>query len=215
MEQYLPIHEELLSFKSHSKLQEDLEVLDEGFKNLMPHHEEEKHKHKHEVFHMLQKAYKDQGGIHGTGFKSPDDMVKHIPMWKLGHKNGKIHSVSMYKDSGSGRKRVAMATDGSEEGKKSASEVMHHDLKQKRAHMEVSGKSLSFMKKHTDIKQHLHSFDSAKAYHEKNGDKISKPAHDDPEVLRHPELKDHMYTRKIGDHIHTKVLLGTVGKHIK
>ena len=52
---------------------------------------------------MIQKAYADQGGMHGSGFKSPEDMVKNIPMWKLSKKDGKVTSVAMYKDSGSGR----------------------------------------------------------------------------------------------------------------
>lgn len=190
-------------------------LLSESFTNLLPHHEEEKHKIKHEVFHMLQHAYKEQGGIHGNGFKSPDDMVKNIPMWKVGHKDGKIHSVAMYKDSGSGRKRVAVATNGTPEGKKAITDVMKSDLKQKRAHMEVSGASLSFLKKHSDVGEHAYSFEDAKAYHEKNGDHVTRPAKDDPEVLRHPELAHKMYSRKIGDHVHTKILLGYKDKKIE
>lgn len=189
--------------------------LNETFKNLLPHHEEEKHKFKHQVFDMVQHAYKEQGGIHGSGFKSPDDMVKNIPMWKIGHKDGVIHSVAMYKDSGSGRKRVAVATNGTPEGKKAITDVMKSDLKQKRAHMEVSGASLSFLKKHANISDFAHSYERAKAYHAKNGDEVSKPEADDPEVKKHPELVNHFYRRKIGDHYHTKILLGTEGKTIK
>jgi hypothetical protein len=55
---------------------------------------------------MIQKAYADQGGMHGSGFKSPEDMVKNIPMWKLSKKDGKVTSVAMYKDSGSGAVRA-------------------------------------------------------------------------------------------------------------
>lgn len=164
---------------------------------------------------MIQKAYADQGGMHGSGFKSPEDMVKNIPMWKLSKKDGKVTSVAMYKDSGSGRKRVAIATDGSDHGKRAIGDTVTSDLKQKRAHMEVSGKSLSFLKKQMHIKDHAHSFESAKAYHEKNGETIQRPPDDDPEVVRHPELKDHFYQRKIGDHMHTKIMLGSTGKTIK
>ena len=188
--------------------------LNERFVNLLPQHEEEKHKHKHEVFNMLQHAYKDQGGIHGSGFKDPDDMVKNIPFWKIHKKEGKITSVSMYKDS-QGRKRVAVATNGTEEGKKSLTTMMGDDYKRNRAHGEISGKSLSFMKKHVDVLKHAKTFDQAKEYHAKKGDEVRKPSEDDPEVKRHPELKDHFYQRKIGDEWHTKVLVGHTNKPIK
>jgi hypothetical protein len=56
--------------------------------------------------------------------------------------------------------------------------------------------------KHEDVKKHL------------DGEGIRKPPHDDPEVVRHPDLKDHFYQRKIGDHWHTKVMIGTAGKKI-
>lgn len=187
--------------------------LDEKFVNLLPQHEEEKHKHKHEIFNMLQSAYKDQGGIHGTGFKDPDDMVKNIPFWKIHKKEGKITSVSMYKDS-QGRKRVAVASNGSEEGKKSLSTMMTDDLNRGRSHGEVSGKSLSFMKKHINVLDHARTFEQAKKYHAAKGDEVRKPLEDDAEVKRHPELKDHFYQRKIGNEWHTKVLLGHADKPI-
>lgn len=188
--------------------------LDERFVNLLPKDEAAKHEHKHEVFKMLQKSYEDQGGIHGSGFHSPDDMVKNIPFWKMHKKDGKITSVSMYKDS-QGRKRVAVASNGTEEGKKALAKSMADDFKQNRSHGEVSGKSLSFLKKQINIKDHAHSFESAKAYHSAKGDEIKKPDDKDPEVVRHPELKDHFYQRKIGDSWHTKVLLGFNNKPIK
>jgi hypothetical protein len=188
-------------------------TLNESFHNFLPQHEDKKKEHAKEVFDMIHKSYESQGGIHGSGFKSPEDMVKNIPMWKVHKKDGKIHAVALYKDK-AGHKRVALGTDGSDTGKSAASNIVTSDLKQKRAHMEVSGKSLSFLKKHTNLKEHLHSFESAKKFHENNGDKIEKPEHDDPEVVRHPELKDHMYTRDIGGQKHTKVMLGYLHKNI-
>ena len=196
-----------LSFKEYR-------LISETFHNFLPQHEDKKKEHAQEVFDMIHKSYKDQGGIHGSGFKTPEDMVKNIPYWKVHKKDGKVHAVALYKDK-AGRKRVALGTDGSDTGKAAASNIVTSDLKQKRAHMEVSGKSLSFLKKHINLKDHLHSFESAKKFHESNGDKIEKPEDDDPEVVRHPELKDHMYTRDIGGQKHTKVMLGTMGKTIK
>ena len=189
------------------------EYLSEQYKNLLPRHEEDKVKHAHEVFNLIQTAYKDQGGIHGSGFKSPEDMVQNIPMWKLSKKDGKVTGVALYKDS-EGRKRVAIATDGSDHGKKAIGNVVRDDLKQTRAHMEVSGKSLSFLKKQIHISDHVHSYEAAEKYHAQNGTQISHPPEDDPEVVRHPELKDHFYQRKIGDHFHTKLLLGKTGNSI-
>ena len=191
----------------------EFRFLNETFVNLLPSHEEQKKKHAKEVFDMIHKSYESQGGIKGSGFNSPEDMVKHIPMWKIHKKDGKIKSVAMYKDA-EGRKRVALGTDGSDEGKASASQVVTADLHKARAHMEVSGKSLLFLKKHVDLKPHLHSYESAQEFHKKRGDTISRPKEDDPEVVRHPEFKDHFYTRDIQGHQHTKLMIGTRGKHI-
>lgn len=188
-------------------------ALNESFQNFLPSDVEKKTSHAKEVFDLLGKSYADQGGIKGSGFNSPEDMVKKIPMWKLSKQDGKVTAASLYKDT-QGRKRVAMGSDGTPAGKKSAGEMMSADLKRSRAHMEISGKSLSFMKKQLDIAPHLHTYDSAEKFHLSRGDTISRPTEDDPEVVRHPELKDHMYVRKIAGHSHTKVMLGTMGKTI-
>lgn len=187
--------------------------LNEVFHNFLPNDTNKKTAHAKEVFDLVQKSYADQGGIKGSGFSSPEDMVKNIPMWKVAKKDGKVVSAALYKDT-NGRKRVAAASDGSEAGKKYAGDMMSLDLKQNRAHMELSGKSLSFLKKIADIKPYLHTFDSAQKFHKSRGDEILKPADDDKEILRHPELKDHFYTRMLGGHPHTKVMLGTQGKSI-
>ena len=196
----------VLSFAEYRKL-------NESFHNFLPSDVEKKNAHHQEVFDLIQKSYADQGGIKGSGFKSPDEMVSKIPMWKLSKKDGKVNAASLYKDT-SGRKRVCIGSDGTPEGKKAAGEMMSADLKRSRAHMEISGKSLSFLKKQTDIAPHLHSYASAEKFHADRGATISRPAEDDAEAVRHPELKDHMYVRKIDGHAHTKVMLGVMGKAI-
>jgi hypothetical protein len=173
--------------------------LNEVFHNFLPKDIEKKKAHSKEVFDLVQKSYSDQGGIKGSGFSSPDDMVKNIPMWKVAKKDGKITSVALYKDT---------------HGKKHAGEMMSSDLRHNRSHMEISGKSLSFLKKTTDITPHLHTFDSAKKFHKSRGDEIFRPSDDDKEVVRHPELKDHMYSRMLGGQLHTKVMMGYLGNHI-
>lgn len=187
--------------------------IEERYVNLLPHHEDEKRKHAPEVHAMLQKAYAKIGGIHGSGFKDHEDMVKNLPMWKLHKKNGKIHSVALYKDRG-GRKRVAVATDGSDEGKKGLGHIMKDDITRHRAYNEVSGPSLKFLKHHVhNVKDYAMHHDDVKKHLE--GEEIRKAPDDDEEVVKHPELKHHFYQRQIGGHWHTKIMLGTAGKKIK
>lgn len=187
--------------------------MNEVFHNFLPSDTQKKTTHSQEIFDMLQKSYSGQGGLKGSGFSSPEDMVKSIPMWKVAKHDGKVVAAALYKDAG-GRKRVAMGSDGSDEGKTHAANMMGTDLKQNRAHMEVSGKSLSFLKKNADIKPHLHSFDSAEKFHAGRGETVGRPTDDDNEVKRHPEFKDHFYTRMLGGQSHTKLMLGTQGKSI-
>lgn len=60
----------------------------EVYSNLMKGDTDKKLKDSYEVFDMLQKSYSDQGGVHGSGFESAEDMAHKIPMWKL-HKKWK------------------------------------------------------------------------------------------------------------------------------
>jgi len=191
------------------------EFLEERFVNFLPHHEAEKTAHADHVHDMLQKSYADQGGIHGSGFESPQAMVKKIPMWKLHRSDGKVRAAALYKDK-EGRKRVAIATDGSDEGKKAAARIMVDDIRQGRSYGETSGKSLSFLKKNTGehLKKHVKSYDEASKIVTAGGDEVRKPPEDDTEVQRHPEYKDHFYQRKIGGEWHTKLMVGTSGKTI-
>lgn len=191
----------------------EFRTLNEGFHNFLPSDIDKKRDHAEEVHAMLSKAYADQGGIKGTGFESPESMVQNIPMWKLHKQDGKIRSVAMYKDS-DGRKRVAIATDGTPEGKASAAKVVDADLRKQRAHMEVSGKSLSVLKKMVSIGDFARSYEDAEKFHASRGDKIERPDDNDPEVVRHPELKHFMYSRELGGEKKTKIMLGKQGLKI-
>jgi hypothetical protein len=175
--------------------------------------DDRKEKHKHEVHALVQKAYEKIGGIRGSGFESPDHMVKHLPMWKIHKHKGKIVAASFYKDK-HGRKGVAVASDGSTEGKNALGKMMHGDIHHKRSWSEKSGAALSFTKKQFggNIKEHAIPFDKVKHLHD---EELRRPSHDDPEIVRHPELKDHFYQRKIQGHWHTKVALGTPHNEIK
>lgn len=187
------------------------EFLTEGYKNLFT--SAEKQKYAEEAYAQLISSYEGVGGIHGSGFKSIDDFIERIPFWKLKLKNGRIIAASYYKDN-NGRKRVAVSSDGSEEGKKALAEIMVNDIMQERSYGEQSGPALSFLAKNI-------GYDLIKKYAiPKNemqdiiGDDIYDPEDDDPEVVKHPELKDFFYKRYIGGKLHTKMAIGTIGKRI-
>lgn len=168
-----------------------------------------------EVWELVQNSYKKIGGIKGSGFNSKEDMIKNIPFWKLAKKNGKIVALSLYKDK-NGRKRVASATDGTEEGKNQLEILGREDITRKRAYAEVSSSSLSFMKRRwkgdRPFEEYIIPPEKAE---EILGDELKYPvSDDDPEVQRHPDLKKYFYQREIGGHYHTKLMVGTPGLKI-
>lgn len=175
--------------------------------------DENKHQYKDEVFGLIQKAYATIGGTRSNGFNSPDDMVALIPFWKLARKDGKIIACAMYGDKG-GRKRLAVATDGTEIGKQALADVVKSDLKQKRSYGEISGSSLSFTKKHlaSGMLEKLAILPARVA--EVSGKSIRVPPIDDPELLRHPELSKFFYQRQLGGYWHTKLMIGYEGNSI-
>ena len=189
--------------------------LQERFINLL-HDDPRKQQYAAEVHGMLQKAYEKIGGIQGSGFRSPEDMIKNIPMWKLHKRGGKIRGAVLYKDT-NGRKSVATATDGSEEGKKGVAEIYRDDVLRGRAYGERSASALSFTKKVVGaehLKKHIIPYEHVQKT--LGGDvEIRRPPEDDPEIQRHPEFRDHFYQRQIGDHWHTKLMFGTPGKNLK
>jgi hypothetical protein len=189
--------------------------LEERFINLL-HDDPRKHEYADEVHAMVQKSYEKIGGIHGSGFRDKHDMIRNIPMWKLKKKGGKIVSAAFYKDR-DGRKSVAIASDGSDEGKRGVAEIFRDDLHRGRSYGEKSSAALSFTKKvvgSEHLKKHIIPYHQVQK-HLGSDEEIRRPPDDDAEVQRHPEFKEHFYQRKIGDHWHTKLMLGTPGKSLK
>lgn len=185
-------------------------ILVERFVNLFT--PEKKEKYADEVWNMIQNAYKKIGGIRGSGFQSKEDMINNIPFWKVATKNGKVVAIAMYKDKG-GRKRVASATDGTDEGKDKLEMIGKEDLSQERSYAEVSSSSLKFIlrrwKGPKDIKDYMILPQEAEKV---LGEKLKYPVPDnDPEVIAHPELKKYFYQREIGGHYHTKLMIGKPG----
>lgn len=200
-----------INFKKY--LHENAQSLNESFKNLFKPNEKEKYKE--EVFTMLQNAYSKIGGMKGSGFNSPDDMVKNIPFWKLSIKNGVILAGVMYKDK-EGRKRVASFTNNTEEGKHKLADIMKNDLN--RAFMEVSESSLGFIRKivsDEELIKYAVKPEKAKALLKETDEdfKFDVPK-DDAHIVKAPKLKDYFYQRKIGGSFKTKIMLGKHGNKI-
>lgn len=196
----------------HNILNEN-ENLTEHYENLFPKDEEKRHKYKHEVFNKLQKSYEKIGGIAGSGFNDPDDMVKNVHMWKL-HKNkhGEIIAGKMYKDSKGIRKGVAAFTNGTDEGKAALAKMNKHEAT--RSVTEVSGPALGFLKK-TAGEEHLKKYAKSPEDAQRILGKKKNISTDNVESHykeKYPEIKDKFYSRGIGDHAHTKVMIGTEKK---
>ncbi len=183
------------------------EFLNEKYLNLFTNTKDviSRNEYKDEVYELLQKAYKDIGGIKGNGFNSADDMVKNMPFWKIAKVKGKIVAIILYKDK-NGRKAVAMATDGSRDGILKLKDILKNELS--RSYMEASSNALRFAIKFLGVellKKYAISIDDVKQL-----------LHDD-EILEgsekyktdYPDLADYFYSRKIGSSIETKIMIGT------
>jgi len=177
----------------------DYILIEESFKNLLK--DEDKDKYKQEVWDILQKSYaKVKGGLQGSGFQSPDTMVKKIAMWKLGFRNNKLVSVAMYKDK-FGRKRVAVGTTG-KDGIKLLANNVAADFQ--RAYGEQSGPGLKWTIKYFKdlyMRYRIPAIDAVKILKLKEGD--------------YKIISEFEYARKIaGGEWHTKEMMGTPGNEI-
>lgn len=200
----------MISFKKFLELiQEELAKSEFSHHFIGPDDHEAREAHAHELHTLLQKSYSSIGGLHGSGFKSPEDMKKNVPSWHVAKdkKTGKIVAAKMYKHK-SGFKSVAMGTDQTERGKQAAGELVAHAATKDGHWGEVSGKALSFAKKQVKTPLHHMAIPHHKVKKLLPYDEIRKVPKDDPDAQRHPELAKHMYQRKIGDHWHTKFAYG-------
>lgn len=193
------------TFKEH--------LITERYVNLIAG-DERKQEYADQIYDMLQKAYAKIGGIHGNGFKSPEDMIKNIPFWKFEVKGGVPLACILYKDKG-GRKSVAVATNGTPAGKDSLARMMRADVMQGRSYSEKSGPALGFVKKQLSPGVFNATIMTYKDAQKILDDPIRPAPKDDEEYKRHPELKGRLYQREIGGEWHTKAMLGTIGNTIK
>jgi len=94
---------------------------------------------------LLQSSYASIGGLKGSGFKSVEDMVNNIKLWKLAKDNGKIVAGILYKDKHNIRKTVAIFTDGTKKGKEKFKNMIKDDFE--RASIEVSHDLLKYIQR--------------------------------------------------------------------
>ena len=193
--------------------------LNEGFVNLIQD-DPKKSDYVDAVWDMIQKSYAPMGGIKSNGFQSKEAMMK-MPFWKIGTVKGKPVAVTIYKDK-NGRKSVASATDGSEEGKARIKDMMKNELK--RSYGEKSKAALGTALKVTPpdvIKQFL--IPPAEVAKMDPKDKIIPikgvpkkdwPADAKTTIEKYPYLVDYGYLRDFGGTMLFKVMMGTPGKTI-
>ena len=186
------------------------DILVERFVNLLGD-DPEKDKYVDVVWDMITKSYARIGGIQGKGFSTKEDLINNIPFWKLVRKDGDIVAGAFYRDK-AGRKRVAVATNGTDTGKVALASIMANDFD--RAYFEVSDPSLGFMIKQVGldfVQGYARSVEQAQQI---SGDELKAPPADDPHVVKYPSLANNFYQRDIGGHMHTKIMLGTAGNKI-
>jgi hypothetical protein len=197
----------MLSFKQY---------ISENFKNFIgPKSKSDREKWADQVWDILQKSYAPIGGIKGSGFASKQDMIDNIPFWKIYTKNDKVVAAAFYKDKG-GRKSVAIATDGSDLGKKIVGDIFKASLGV--SYGEKSGPALGTMMKTVpwdELKNFLMTPDQVKkitgedaipvsAFGYENLDDKDKKTYD-----KFPQLKPYFYVRELGGEMHLKVSMGT------
>lgn len=159
-------------------------------------HEHFREKHRDEIHDMIQRSYShpDIGGYGGnkSGSKEESEAIhKDISdsLIKATKRDGKITAVNLYKKH-HGRKSIASGTDGSVQVKQDLKKTKLEDHEQKRAWGESSG-AVEHMNKKIGMPV-------VPAKHAKDLLGKDVKVHDDGEH----------YTRKIGDHEHTKVIMG-------
>lgn len=145
-----------------------------------------------EVWKMLQKTYEYCGGM--AGMDSVDQLIDETTMWKLVRKNNKIVAGIFYSDKRGGRKACYACNDGTELGIQSLKKIMIEDnlLPDRQAWGEYSGKAVSTMF---------------------NQGAMPVPASIAKEIMKDKEFLEiksdgYYYTRKIGGHPHTKLMMG-------
>ena len=192
------------------------QYLSEGYKNFIgPDSVEGRKKWIDQAWDILQKSYAPIGGMKGDGFKTKEDMVQSLPMWKLFVRGDTLKAAAFYKDK-NGRKAVAIATDGSDEAKKLVADIYKAALKT--SYGEKSGPALGLLMKQISTKEIPHYFMTPDQVHKLTGDHlipaktfgIEKLEPSDKRTWdKFPELHAYFYVRELGGEWHLKATAGT------
>lgn len=176
------------------------EILIERYVNLLPSDAEEKARYAPEVWDLLVSSYAPVGGLKGKGFSSIEDMIETIPFWKLVRRNGRIVAVKLYRDK-NGRKSVASATDGTQEGKAELAKIMQDDARLSRSYSEISPNVYRFALKALGQELLDAAIIPAEVAKEIDGSVMLIPG------------EPYWYEREIGDsgEVKRKIMLGHVG----
>jgi hypothetical protein len=162
---------------------------------LNPEHEKFREPYRQQIHDLLRNAYSNIGGYAGLTPGSDEESsaihndISNSLIKAVKRSNG-ISAVNLYRPQ-HGRKSIASATNGSEEGKKDWLKTKIEDNTQKRAWGEVSG--------------------AVEKLHNRIGTpKI--PSSEAPSLLNKPvtpsENDEYHYTRQIGNAPHQKVMVG-------
>lgn len=202
----------MLSFKRH---------LNENYKNFIgPNSREDREKWVDQVWDVVQKSYAPIGGIKGSGFESKRDMIDNIPFWKIYTKNDKVVAAAFYKDK-NGRKSVAVATDGSDLGKKIVGDLFKASLGV--SYGEKSGPALATMMKNVPWETLKNFVLTPEQVQKITGKKVTPLGKFGVDNLnekdkftydKFPELRPYFYVRFLDGEMHLKIAMGTPGLKI-
>lgn len=195
--------------------------LTERYKNAIGPDDPLKQQYAIHVWELLQRSYAKIGGIKGSGFESPEDMIRKIPFWKMAVNNGTVEAVILYKDKG-GRKSVAVGSTGSDYARRKLTDMIKNDIQ--RAFGEKSKGALGFALKMfpPDIIE-PYMLNPAQVQ-QITGEPVTPLAMLDrsewPEdarltIAKFPYVKKYGYVREIGGAPTFKVAIGTPGMTIR
>ena len=156
--------------------------------------------HSDSIVHMLKTSYASLDGGYGgmgNGTQAEHDAI-HADVHNPEHfikgtvRDGKLVSVSIYKKTAAGRKRIASGTDGSMSGKEAYKKTSEEDRDQvdRHAYAEVSHKPEAIAKK----------MGVPQVPNDKVGNLLGK------DIVKHDD--GYHYDRKLGNEVKTKVMVG-------
>lgn len=181
----------MLSFRKYIHLSEH--VLSIG---LNAEHEKYRETHRHQIHNLIRNSYKKIGGYSGHASGSDEESkaihadISSSVIKAVRRPGNKITAVNLYKKS-HGRKSLASATDGTDQGKSDFIKTKFEDTKMRRAWGEVSG-----------AVEHIHNkLGTDKIPFSRAKKLVNKPDMEPDEDGVH-------YTRRIGATKHKKIAVG-------